>query len=153
MTQKQSISRLRAILIVGIVLTLTFIWGNSMLSIPESREESLSLLELLTPFLNRVFGEGVITLHILRKAAHFCEFGLLGVLLSCERLADRRHGRKSILHCLAASLFVASADDTLQIFTGRGSQVRDVLLDFSGAMTGILGIFLIFRLCRRLRKH
>ena len=53
-----------------------FIFSNSMQVAAESGDRSMAVLE----FLERVFGQGVISEHIIRKAAHFTEFGVLGVL-------------------------------------------------------------------------
>lgn len=151
MNEKRKLNPLTIVFSLMIAALLAFIWGNSMKSIPESQEQSLSLLARLQPFLDKVFGAGVITDHILRKTAHFCEFGLLGVLLSLNKLTLRKHHFKIILLCLAEALFVASADETIQIFFHRGSQLRDVLLDFSGATVGIGGIFFLAWLFRRFR--
>ena len=122
-----------------ILLTLGFIWGNSLKSIPESQEISLSYLDRLSPFLDAVFGPGRITDHILRKTAHFCEFALQGL--------------QGLMNALFAGLAAGVADETIQIFSQRGSRVADVVLDFSGAVFGALVIALITRLCRRRRRR
>ena len=53
---------------------------------------------------------------------------------------------------ISCTLFTAVTDEFIQSFTGRGSSVRDVMLDFSGALTGILlTVFLsaIIKKCNR----
>ena len=136
-----------------ILLTLGFIWGNSLKSIPESQEISLSYLDRLSPFLDAVFGPGRITDHILRKTAHFCEFTLLGAELRLLFLLLGQQGLQGLMNALFAGLAAGVADETIQIFSQRGSRVADVVLDFSGAVFGALVITLITRLCRRRRRR
>ncbi len=136
-----------------ILLTLGFIWGNSLKSIPESQEISLSYLDRLSPFLDAVFGPGRITDHILRKTAHFCEFTLLGAELRLLFLLLGQQGLQGLMNALFAGLAAGVADETIQIFSLRGSRVADVVLDFSGAVFGALVIALITRLCRRRRRR
>ena len=136
-----------------ILLTLGFIWGNSLKSIPESQEISLSYLDRLSPFLDTVFGPGRITDHILRKTAHFCEFALLGAELRLLFLLLGQQGLQGLMNALFAGLAAGVADETIQIFSQRGSRVADVVLDFSGAVFGALVIALITRLCRRRRRR
>ena len=124
--------QLRLFLRLLLIVTLCFIWGNSLLS----RAESAALSGRLAAWLRSIgipVGE-----HFLRKLAHFTEFGILG----CEiTLLLRLRGLKGLqnLFCSAlAALFAAAADETIQVFTGRSGQLSDVLLDFGGAMMGIV---------------
>lgn len=138
---KQNIQRL--ILIILILLTLVFIWGNSMQPIKDSQEKSLSIVKVVKPILEPIVGKGNVTDHLVRKLAHFTEFGVLGCELMLLSSIRKRRGIQSIVNCLFAVLSVAVIDETIQIFSNRGSQVQDVLLDFAGAVTGILFIILI----------
>lgn len=142
-----------ALLGLLILLTLGFIWGNSLKSIPESQAVSLSLLDRLKPLLDAVFGPDRITDHILRKTAHFCEFALLGAELRLLFLLLGQRGPQGLMNALFAGLAAAVTDETIQIFSQRGSQVSDVVLDFSGVVTGALVIALIAFLCRRRRER
>ena len=132
-----------------ILLTLGFIWGNSLKSIPESQAVSLSYLDRFGPFLDAVFGPGRITDHIIRKSAHFAEFALLGAELRLLFLLLRQKGLQGFSNSLFAGLCTGVADETIQIFSERGSRVSDVVLDFSGVVFGALAITLIACLCRR----
>ena len=49
------------------------------------------------------------------------------------------------------ALLCAVADEFLQSFTGRTSSVRDVLIDFGGAVSGLLLSMLLIRGVDRLR--
>ena len=64
-------------------------------------------------------------------------------LLLCQR------GLQGSVNSLFAGLAVAVTDETIQIFSGRGSQVLDVVLDFSGALTGILLVSLLIPLIEK----
>ena len=136
MTKNQK-ARLRLLLRLVLIATLCFIWSNSMVG----KEGSASLSRTVTAWLN---GIGIpVTEHFVRKAAHFCEFGLLGcelMLLFWLRSGVRF---QNLCNAAFAALLSAVTDETIQIFSGRGSQVQDVVLDFSGALTGILLVSLI----------
>ncbi|OQB24312.1 MAG: VanZ like family protein [Firmicutes bacterium ADurb.Bin182] len=137
-------------ILIGAVLA--FIWGNSLESIPVSQEKSLGILKLVSPLLEVFVGKGNVTDHLVRKLAHFCEYGFLGVLLASFVVARRRVGLQSIANCLSFSLAVAVADEAIQILSNRGSQVSDVLLDFAGAACGLMGVLLVWRLAGKARK-
>lgn len=83
---------------------------------------------------------------LVRKAAHFTEYFILGVLLS---LTVREAKWKRIL--LAPWLMgtcVACCDETIQLFSdGRAGQITDVMIDSSGVFTGC--VILMLLLCWR----
>ena len=83
----------------------------------------------------------------IRKLAHFCEFGLLGVLTAAF-MNTLGKGKKWLWWVIPAGfcLLYAISDEVHQIFTARGPAVTDVLIDFSGSVTGIVGINLIILL-------
>ena len=138
MTEEKK-ARLRRLLRIAIVVTLCLIWGNSLLG----KEDSAALSGGLTAWLRSI---GIpVTDHFVRKSAHFCEFGLLGCELTL--LFWLRSGISLQNGCNAAfaALLAAVTDETIQSFTGRGSAVRDVVLDFSGAVTGVLLLSLLLR--------
>ena len=140
--------QLQLFLRMMLIVTLCFIWGNSLLS----RSESAAISQGLTAWLQSI---GIpVTDHFVRKLAHFCEFGLLGCELTL--LFWLRYGLRLRELCLSAlAAFLAAAiDETIQIFTGRGAQIKDVLLDFTGALTGILfTALLIWTVFDKRKKH
>ena len=136
-------SQVRLFLLLMLIATLCFIWGNSMVG----KEGSASLSRRITAWLN---GIGIpVTHYFVRKAAHFCEFGLLG----CELMLLFGLGSgvrlQSLSNAAFAALLTAVTDETIQIFSDRGSQVQDVVLDFSGALTGILFVSLLILIQKR----
>lgn len=77
--------------------------------------------------------------HPLRKAAHFAEYAVMGVLvyniLFC--LTDKR--RRRFLLCLFWVFISAAADELHQYFVlGRWGSMADVLLDTCGGAAGAL---------------
>ena len=137
---KASVRKRRNIILgLLVLLTLSFIWGNSLLPRTESQEISRGLLAELCAALEHV------GLHIdpqndhwLRKLAHFGEFGLLGAELGLLLCLNRRQSVQGFVNCAFAGLAVAVTDEALQLISNRGSQVQDVLLDFAGFLTGLL---------------
>ena len=122
-------------------LWLAFVWGQSFLSAAASSAESGSLLALLQsvlPWLTQV---------ILRKAAHFAEYAVLGALLFGA--ADTRYG---LWFPPCFGVLAALADETVQLFAdGRSGQVSDVWLDLAGFLAGWILIALI-SLIRKKRR-
>jgi len=136
-------AQLRLLLRLVLIATLCFIWSNSMVG----KEGSASLSRTVTAWLN---GIGIpVTEHFVRKSAHFCEFGLLGCELMLLFWLRSGVHFQNLCNAAFAALLSAVTDETIQIFSGRGSQVQDVVLDFSGALTGILFVGLVIRLLKK----
>ena len=142
----------RIALLIAIVLTLAFIWGNSLLNREQSSDESAWVLQLVTPILELFVGKGRVTEHLVRKLAHFAEFALLGFELFFWFSGVREKRKEMLLLAMAHGLFAALTDETIQLFSARGSQVQDVWLDFAGATTGALAALLITVLIREKEK-
>ncbi len=133
-----------------LLCNLAFIWGNSLL--PGEVSGTLSdwakaVLDSLLPGGETAAPGG----NFLRKAAHFTEFTLLGMVLAW--LFGMLQRKK--FWPLLCGVAVACADETIQRFVpGRGPGIRDVGIDSCGVLTGIfllyLGHFYIIR--KRARK-
>ena len=106
----------------------------------QSAQQSGSLLAFLTPWLTAlgIQPEGFHT--ILRKLAHFSEYGLLGVLWTIELwLGPHREKRRGAMERLSFCMLTAFLDETIQLFVpGRSGEIRDVWIDIAGAWTGIM---------------
>lgn len=130
---------------------IVFILSNSLKPASVSGPDSQSIVDVINSFFQNINIPLSLTNHILRKTAHFAEFFLLGALTSCTFKVFREKPCKSLFTILFIGLATAVADETVQLFIeGRGSQVSDVLLDFSGALTGTLLTLLFFII---LAKH
>ena len=130
---------------------LAFIWGNSALPGQESGALSDWVGDFLSKFLPFLTTES--GLHFLRKAAHFSEFSALGMTLSWLFAMVSRHKvwqRSLPLLCGAAA---ACIDETIQIFSpGRYSSIVDVLIDFSGVLTGCLVLLIAVKLFSKIAE-
>ena len=147
-----------AIALAFCAVMLCVIWGHSLLSISDSSQESSRLLSFILSALHiDVSAARFAALeHIMRKCAHFTEFACLGAFSSAVAyfICGRDVGRTLSALPLPAlcCLCVASTDETIQIFSGRGNAVSDVFLDFSGALTAML-IFACVLLIRRRKRR
>ena len=141
MTTKRKTAAL--ILILLLLCNLGFIWGNSLASKAESRDLSLNVLHLLPGFLQALIPDEETLLHLVRKAAHFTEFACLGGLSAGLLALFRKVSFHPVVHLFCGGFFVAAIDETIQIFTNRGSQLQDVWLDFAGFSAGLLAVLVV----------
>lgn len=85
-----------------------------------------------------------------RKLAHFSEYALLGLCLAIPLYAYRIRKGWLVLTAQAICSAYAALDEFHQCFSpGRSPQVRDVLIDSAGALTGILIGWLISHIMAR----
>lgn len=129
------------ILVFMILFTLAFIFSNSF----ESQEVSNAKSTALTEFFNRIFGAETLENPIIRKLAHIMEFTLLGA----EFMLFAAVRRMNFTVPLLSGLLCALTDETIQMFTGRGSLVSDVWIDFCGVCIGMLIVNCFLRVFRR----
>jgi len=120
------------------MVILIFIWGNSSKNFTYSHQVSQLVTERINKILESLVGSGHITDSIVRKLAHVAEYAVLGGVMISFLATKKRRGLQSVLNCLFIGLSVAVVDETIQIFSNRGSSVLDVLLDFAGVCIGAL---------------
>lgn len=134
--------RLRQILLL---IWLLVIWGHSMMPRPLSAQESGSILDFLIRYLP------FLTEHMLRKMAHICEFGLLGMLVRWNRYDryDKSRCEKKWVESLILCWGAAFIDETIQVFSGRGALVTDIWIDLAGAVLGIVVVQVIGKISGR----
>lgn len=130
-------SRLR-LCVTLLIVNLLFIWGNSLLP----GEISGAISHWVEDLLETIFGSGGDPSEghgLLRKLAHFTEFGCLGMCLCWLFSMLDRPWWLSILCGFAA----ACVDETIQCFVpDRGPGIKDVLIDTAGVAVGI-GLLLL----------
>lgn len=146
------------------LLMIAFIFWNSAQPTSASIQASVRVTEKVETVAeqsgihDKVLSQRQAT-HYIRKAAHAIEFFALGALLFLSATVLHKTPRlQTIWNILSVSLLVAVTDEAIQIWSGRGPKVQDVLLDFCGATAAILlcslvyyGIRAIFRTFRRRR--
>lgn len=131
------------ILVAALIWTLWFIFSHSMETASSSSSVSGGVQELLQEVLRRLGHPELaarLTEHMVRKAAHFCEFALEGfLLLLITFVAAGRRLLRYLSWPAFLGLLTALCDETIQLFfDGRGSQVTDIWIDFAGVTAGIL---------------
>lgn len=142
----------RWIWLLAVAATVAFIWQQSTLAPADSAATS----DAVGGVLISLFGGtetplGAFFSRYLRKLAHFAEFFVLG--LECEAYLAGRHTLRGSIALLLFGLGVAATDEFIQIFSGRGSAVSDVLLDFFGYLSGVAALFVAVLLTSYLKKR
>lgn len=91
---------------------------------------------------------------VVRKLAHFSVYTVLGMLTyNALRGFEKLSFRLSLLFSALLCLLYAVSDEFHQYFVpGRSCQLRDVSIDFSGAVFGIALSVLIIKLTGKRRK-
>lgn len=147
----------RVIFTFALIGCIVFIFSNSLQIADVSEGASGRVLGILQGILRHLGLPGAadrLTMHIVRKLAHFCEYTLEGFLLM---LCMRVYTRNYIWHIsvpLLGGVLTALADETIQIYSpGRSSQVTDVWLDSAGVLAGILAALMLMALCGLLFHH
>ena len=135
------------LLAVGIWI---FIFANSAQNSEQTHLISGRVAEFLRPLLNpNGWIEEELYLRLVRKIAHFVEFGALAVCLSGAAVnMDIRW-----FWPMGLSALTACADEFLQSFTGRTNTVKDVLIDCAGAACGVLFVYILCRILRKYRER
>lgn len=135
-------------------LLTVFIFYNSLKGPTATNSDSGLVMSVIKPIIDRFVSISEENLHwLVRKSAHFIEFCWLGLATSSFSVMYRRCKGKTLLGLsMFYCLFVGVIDEFIQSFTNRTSSVRDVVLDFSGALVGILIVCLIDFIVRK-TKH
>ena len=147
----------RVIFTFALIACIVFIFSNSMAVATVSSGSSGRVLAWMRIILRRLGHPGLadrLTMHIVRKLAHFCEYMLEGFLLM---LCMRVYTRQYIWHIsvpMLGGVLTALTDETIQLFSeGRSSQVTDVWLDSAGVLAGILVAIVLLLACEGLYYH
>ena len=123
----------RVVFTVALIACIWFIFSNSMAVATVSTDSSGRVLAWMRIILRRLGQPGLaehLTMHIVRKLAHFCEYTLEGFLLM---LCMRVYSRHPLRHI--------------------SSQVTDVWLDSAGVLAGILVAIVLLLACEGLYYH
>lgn len=146
--------RVRLAVCIALGMFTLFIWGNSMRTATQSAQQSGSVLMWMTPLLRALKLQAEGFHGILRKLAHVSEYGLLGVLWASELwLGAHDQKVRGVAIRLGFCMLTAFLDETIQLFVpGRSGEVRDIWIDTSGALLGILLVCLIGFLIERKKR-
>lgn len=86
--------------------------------------------------------------HIVRKGAHFSEYAFLACTIAFHFMVLRKSKKWLFIDTIILSFLYAVSDEYHQTFVvGRAGRFTDVLIDTTGAVTGVL-LFLIIVVSR-----
>ena len=123
---------------------LCIVWGNPMLSTEVSGSISHFIAAMLGGGSGSASDEGHF---LLRKAAHFTEYAVLGVITALLFDSFKIDNAKQYLSAAVIGVSVPLIDETIQIFSDRGPALADVWIDISGFALGAAVTFLV--ICKR----
>lgn len=147
-----------AVCVLLIVVTVGFVFNNSSKPTAESQQASAVVAETIEEVAQKTNSNEtqttLVSVRYLRKAAHAVEFFALGLELAAFSLlvGRRKYSFQKLWNVVSVSLLVAVADESIQILSGRGPKVQDVLLDFCGAAVGIALVLLLHYIWISCRK-
>ena len=145
----KSLSLLSFILLFITLALIVFIFSNSFQNSEISGNSSGFITDLLNRICSSLKLKIFLSEEIVRTMAHFCEFGLLGVMALCTSLSFFGVKLQSFLISISVFCVTAVTDECIQLFSdGRAFQLSDILIDISGGLLGATAVFLIALLIR-----
>ena len=146
------INVLRAILIVLLITQMWVIFGFSGQNGEESGSISRKITEEVTKNISSIQNlekeekEKVLRKieNIIRKLAHFSLYTIIGILLMSLMSTYKIKQKSRILISGSIGLLYAISDEIHQSFIpGRGPQITDVGIDFSGVVVGMCIVLVV----------
>ena len=131
-------------MILVFFISLIFVWGQSCIGKEDSETTSDVLVDIIKP-LEEIKPDEIHTAeyeyynHLIRKGAHVAEFTVIGIEISIILLmSDINKKRYYIvfINSVMSGMLIGLIDETIQIFSERGTQVSDVWFDVIGAGLG-----------------
>lgn len=137
---------------LAVILWMGLIFCLSAQVADQSARLSSGISQFLINMINRVFPKVHVDIasfgFAVRKLAHFLCYLVLGLLVLNAFKQSGVQGYKRIIFSAIVCILYATSDEIHQLYVpGRGGQVRDVLIDCSGAATG----FILERITRKFR--
>ena len=128
---------------ISIACTLAFIIGSSLLNVEESTAQSAGAYEVVKPIAEFFTGKDNFPIEVFRNCAHFVEYFMFGLEVTLLFAVLNYFKFKTAIMVLFFGLFVAVADEAIQIVTGRGPEILDVLIDYGGYLLAVAIVVLI----------
>lgn len=154
---------LRIPLWIAVVLWMALIFSFSMETAAESSESSGGFIRTLLETFDRNFlslpyadqhAKIESLSYFVRKSAHFCIFGMLGLLVTSAVSTHGLSPKKTAAISLGISALYALSDEVHQYFVpGRACMLRDMLIDTCGAACGVAVISFLIYIVRTHRTH
>ena len=135
----------KIVYLIVTILVVMFIFYNSIQNGESSSNASTTVLNFINNIINSIGLNFKLEGYFIRKLAHFVEFFTLGAFLMLTFEAFTNKIFSIIGFPMFLAIFIPVIDEYIQIYSdGRTSSVKDVLLDFFGAMIGIIIVSLCF---------
>ena len=146
--KKTLISWILVVIWMGVIFS--FSQSNSYKSSSESRKIVIKIVDVVeknkTPKEKELIVDKV---HIpFRKFAHGFEFAILSILLIIA-LNNSKINKIYLLSFLISFLYAMTDEYHQTLINGRSGEIRDILIDTSGALIGII----IYLLCKLIKKQ
>ena len=144
-------------------IILTIIWmgfifcmSNQPANISKELSQNIEKLLNSTPIIGNILSDILNSANsqfIVRKSAHIILFCFLSVLCFIVIYEIKKNVKISTVVSFGITFIYACIDEIHQLFIpGRGSQIKDVLIDSIGAIIGLIVINLIFMLKNKSKK-
>ena len=147
MNKKQTKNILKIVLLLIIACTLVFIYAQSVKPPEVSKQESDKVGEIIEEIIPPDTKPGEFIQTNLRKLAHFTEFFVLGLEIALYGVFFTRIlANKCLL--LPLGMILALFDETIQIFSKRGPQVKDVWIDVLGYSIALVSVYVVYYVSR-----
>lgn len=113
---------------------MTIIFIMSSFNAEDSANQSNFIVNIISNIFN-IENVKLLSL-IIRKLAHFTEYLILGTLVI--NMFTKNNAKKTYLLSILLCIIYAISDEIHQIFVpGRACQIKDILIDSVGSITGI----------------
>lgn len=120
--------------IILVLIWMIIIFIMSSFNAEDSANQSNFIVNIIANILN-INNISLLCL-IIRKLAHFTEYLILGTLVI--NMFTKNNAKKTYLLSILLCIIYAISDEIHQIFIpGRACQIKDILIDSVGSITGI----------------
>lgn len=120
--------------IILVLIWMIIIFIMSSFNAEDSANQSNFIVNIIANILN-INNISLLSL-IIRKLAHFTEYLILGTLVI--NMFTKNNAKKTYLLSILLCIIYAISDEIHQIFVpGRACQIKDILIDSVGSITGI----------------
>ena len=140
------------LLLISVLATVGFIFYNSTLPPTDSQEQSSAVWDIISGIIPPDSELFLFLKIYLRKIAHFTEYGLLGIELALIAFFFAKRKPTAALFSFFSALSVSVADESIQVFSGRGASVVDVWIDVGGFVFFFVLSFTVLFLARFIHR-
>jgi len=158
----RKISKTRLLFIILSILCMVVIFFFSSENSTESSQTSGRFVKILLGHIFPDFTESSAarqrelihtTQFIVRKLAHFTIYTTLGLLLSMAMGRRKFLSRQTLLALTAGTVYAVSDELHQSLIPGRSCELRDVMIDTGGVLTGIIISMVLFFIAKKIRKR